>query len=105
MTQGRRREHDTSPFPPKSAISDFRDLVCYNLNAACYQPLDGGVRVEYGKKGNFLCASFIEFLDVLNFQYSTKIIKLRELVHKCIAFCRYPQFRGTEVYAWTHNYI
>ena len=75
MTQGRRRDHDTSPYPAKSSIFDFGDLACYKPNAACYWALDGGVRVEYGKKQNFLAASFIEFLGVLNFQYSTKIIK------------------------------
>ena len=74
-TQGRRRERETSPLRAKSSIFDFDDLACYKLNAACYWPLDGGVRVEYGKKQNFLGASFIEFLGVLNFQYSRKIIK------------------------------
>ena len=45
-TQGRRRERETSPLPAKSSILDG-DLACYKLNAACYWPLDGGVRVEY----------------------------------------------------------
>ena len=61
--------------------------------------------MEYDPNIIFLGVAFIEFLDVLNFQYSTKIIKYRELVHKCIVFCRYPQFRAPirpEVYAWTH---
>ena len=71
MTQGRRRDHDTSPYPTKSSIFGFGDFVCYNLNAACYWPLDGEVRVEYGPN-IFLGAAFIEFLDVLKFQKSRK---------------------------------
>ena len=73
--QGRCRERESSPLRTKSSIFDFDDLACYKLNAACYWPLDGGVRVEYEKNQFFLGVSFIEFLGVLNFQYSTKIIK------------------------------
>ena len=91
-----------SVFPDPIHPSWGRYLPATTFNAASCRPLDGGVRVEYGKKQKFLVAAFIEFLRVLNFQYSTKIIKLRELVHKCIVFYPFPQFRGTEVYAWTH---
>ena len=53
VTQGRRREHDTSPYPTKSLISGFGGQPATTSNAACYWALDGGVRVEYDPKEKF----------------------------------------------------
>ena len=54
VTQGRRREHATSPLPSKSSILGFGALSATTSNAACYWPLDGGVRVEYDRNIFFL---------------------------------------------------
>ena len=42
----------TSPLPAKSSILDGH-LACYKLNAACFQPTDGGVRLEYDQNKKF----------------------------------------------------
>ena len=78
---------ETGPLPAQSSILDG-DLACYKLNAASCRPLDGGVRVEYDPKENFLETSYmyvrhskLGWADVLT---SKELLKKSAIPHTCV---------------------
>ena len=85
--QGWRREHNTRPFGPKSSISGFCLFGCYYLNAACYNALDGGVRVEYDQD-IFFGSGFYVFLGRVKFSIfykNYKILKPLAQTHRVLS--------------------